>query len=201
MYMGGEMRVGDVGKRLMAILGESRSDQQPDQTIAPSPLYTSTIDFETAAIDVLTLLDLNLRQPAMSMAEAVLLAAEAGRTLLHLSASLGLVHLLRVLLECGVDPNQRDDNGFTALHFAAFYGHINCVRLLARQGAAFAILDAEGRSAKQVASESNHYDVAEFLGGDESVTVRKPNPPVQPTVGPDSLDGLDFPSWEDSQPK
>jgi ankyrin repeat protein len=171
MYMEGEVRINDVGRRLMTILEEYGSNQQTGQTISQSSLHLSVTDLEIAAVEVLVLLDQSRIQPSMSMAEAVLLAADAGQTLLHLSASLGFESLLKILLEHGVDPNLSDANGFTALHFATLYGHVQCVRLLVRKGADVNLMDMWGRTAQYVALESHYDDVAEFLEAQEADSV------------------------------
>jgi hypothetical protein len=166
MYMDGEVRVDRVGQRLMAIVEECHT---ASQTVLRASRQATTIDLEAAAIELLTLLDQSSRHCSVCMAEAVVLASDTGRTLLHLSASLGFEHLLKVLLEQGVDSNLRDANGFTALHFAALYGHADCVRLLVHQGADFTATDASGRAATQVAREAAHYDAAEFSEAREIV--------------------------------
>jgi ankyrin repeat protein len=122
MFMGGEVNVGVVGRRLIAMLEESVSSQHVSQTVPQSSFRPSTVNLETAAIEVLMALDQSPRQNSLYTA----LAATAGQTLLHLSAALGFERLSRELLARGMDADQRDANGFTALHFAALYGHINC---------------------------------------------------------------------------
>lgn len=82
---------------------------------------------EHAAIEMLRLLDENSGQDYMPTAQAVLQASDAGQTALHLSASLGFQQLSHELVVRGVDPNQRDINGYTASRLAALYEHSNHV--------------------------------------------------------------------------
>lgn len=116
---------------------------------------------EGAAIEVLKLLD--LRQDYMSTAEAVLLASNSGQTVLHLSASLGFKRLLKELIVRGVDPSDRDVNGYTTLHFTALFGHTNCVGTLVREGTDTDVVTVDGRTAREIALDSNHYAIAELL--------------------------------------
>ena len=163
MYIGREVSVEEVGKMLMPMLVERDSGQQTtSRSLHPS------INLETAAVEVLTLFDQITIPPSMSLAEAVLLAADTGPTLLHLSASLGLENLLKILLDHGMNPNLRDANGFTALHFTALYRHNQCARLLVHEGADINITDIWGRTAQHVALGSNHDNAAEFLAAQEA---------------------------------
>lgn len=158
MYMDGEARVDRVGQRLMSLIEERHSAGQ----IVPRASHQAT-DLESGICELLTLLDRSSTRHSLSLAQAVVLVADTGQTLLHLSASLGFEHLLKLLLEQGVGSDLRDASGFTALHFAALYGHINCIRLLVHQGADLIATDRLGRTAKQVACQAAHYNVVEFL--------------------------------------
>jgi hypothetical protein len=121
------------------------------------------IDLEAAAVDMLKLLDQSPLQDFLSIAEAVLLASSAGQTALHLSASLGYERLSKELMARGVDPDQRDVNGYSALHFAAFYGQADCARVLVRGGADAYIFNEEGLTALEISRNSNRHSVVEFL--------------------------------------
>ena len=194
MYIGREVSVEEVGKMLMPMLVERDSGKQtsPRRSLHPS------INLETAAVEVLTLFDQITIPPSMSLAEAVLLAAGTGPTLLHLSASLGLENLLKILLNHGMDPNLRDANGFTALHFTALYRHDQCARLLVHEGADINITDIWGRTPQHVALGSNYDNAAGFLAAQEADPVnmdefankggkeRKPGCPEGTEFGPQS---------------
>jgi hypothetical protein len=128
---------------------------------AQGSAHVTGMDPEDAVIEVLKLLD--LRQDFMSIAEAVLLASNAGQTVLHLSASLGCERLSKELIVRGVDPDKRDVNGYTALHFAALFGHTDCARTLVQEGADMDVVNATGRTARGIALDLNHYAIAELL--------------------------------------
>ena len=162
MFMDGEINISVVGRHLMTVLQESQTNQSVSRTIPQSSLQSPTVNLETACVEVLRLLDQSSREDS-STADAVLHASNAGQTLLHISASLGFECLTKELLVRGMDPDQRDANGFAALHFAALYGHINCAELLVHEGADIQLIDIWHRTAQQVALESNHGDVAAFL--------------------------------------
>ena len=50
-------------------------------------------------------------------------------------ASLGEFEQVKALLEQGTDPNQTDDEGYSALQAAAENGYLDVVELLIQQGA------------------------------------------------------------------
>ncbi|KAK5344551.1 hypothetical protein LTR61_011680 [Exophiala xenobiotica] len=51
------------------------------------------------------------------------------------AAASGNLPTVRLLLECGEDPNHRDRDGWSAIHWAAEEGHLEIVRLLLEAGA------------------------------------------------------------------
>jgi len=102
-----------------------------------------------------------------------LFPSDAGQTVLHLSASLGLEQLSKALLVRGVEFDQGDVNRYTALHFAALWGHIDCVRCLVYGGADADLVDTEDLTPLQIASDSNHSAIAEFLEAHKRDAVTK----------------------------
>ncbi len=60
---------------------------------------------------------------------------QAGRTLLHLAASLGHSEMIRFLVHEGLDVNVRDRRGNTPLHYAAYYGRVTAIQTLLALGA------------------------------------------------------------------
>lgn len=152
-------------QRLLSLRNRVSPSESSSETVGRFPHHPSNFDLETVAVEVLHLLDQSPR-PTSSFRVAVL-TANSEQTLLHLGASLGFERLSKKLLACGTDPNQRNACGFTALHFAALCGHIGCARLLVYDGADVDIMDVWGRTAQDVALESNHDHVAEFLKAHE----------------------------------
>lgn len=76
-------------------------------------------------------------------------------------ASLGDVEQVEQLLRQGVDPNQHDEDGYSALHAAAENDHLNVVKLLISQGA-----ELEYRSsytALELAEMAENHDVVIYL--------------------------------------
>lgn len=155
-------------RRLMAMLSQSMAGEQGREIMFGSS--GSGSDLESVAAEVLGLLC--AESASLSIAEAIVFAANSGPTLLHLSASLGFKRLVKELIGHGVDPNQRDVNGFTPLLFAALFGHIDCVKLLVFEDANLGITDIWGRTARDVALGSNHYDIAEFLEAREVIIAK-----------------------------
>ena len=76
-------------------------------------------------------------------------------------ASLGEFEQVKVLLEQGSDPNQTDEEGYSALHAAAENGYLDIVQLLIQQGA-----DVHYRSeytALQLAEMADQQQIVDYL--------------------------------------
>ena len=76
-------------------------------------------------------------------------------------SSLGEFEQVKVLLEQGSDPNQTDEEGYSALHAAAENGYLDIVQLLIQQGA-----DAHYKSeytALQLAEMADQHQIVEYL--------------------------------------
>ena len=76
-------------------------------------------------------------------------------------ASLGEIEQVKALLEQGIDPNQTDEEGYSALHAAAENGYLDVVQLLIQQGA-----DVHYRSeytALQLAEMADQQQIVEYL--------------------------------------
>lgn len=63
-------------------------------------------------------------------------AAAAATKNIWVAAADGEVDTVRAHLDAGVDPNARDDNGYTALHAAASYSHVPVLEMLVSRGGA-----------------------------------------------------------------
>uniref|UniRef100_A0A1I8G668 ANK_REP_REGION domain-containing protein n=1 Tax=Macrostomum lignano TaxID=282301 RepID=A0A1I8G668_9PLAT len=96
-----------------------------------------------------------------------------GRTAIHVAAEKGLDALLDVLLSNGGDASQADMRDQTPLHLAAINGRYNFVKRLLQWrrdlgGDAsddfIGATDADGKTARQLALDNGHQQVANLLG-------------------------------------
>ncbi|KAH6787479.1 ankyrin [Perilla frutescens var. hirtella] len=69
----------------------------------------------------------------------------------HLAARLGLVAILRLLINAGCDLNSRTGSGETALMISARYKQEECLKLLASAGSDFGLSNVSGQSAMSIA--------------------------------------------------
>jgi uncharacterized protein len=72
---------------------------------------------------------------------------------------------MRLLLEAGADPNQRQQGGFVPLHEAAHTDDVEMARLLLDHGADPALTADDGRDARRMAADDGSTRVAELLAG------------------------------------
>ena len=72
---------------------------------------------------------------------------------------------MRLLLEAGADPNQRQQGGFVPLHEAARTDDVEMARLLLDHGADPALAADDGRDARRMAADDGSARVAELLAG------------------------------------
>jgi uncharacterized protein len=76
---------------------------------------------------------------------------------------LGWGRLYEKLLLLGVDPNQRDQRGFTALHLAASLGRATALKLLLKHGASIQARSHDGQTALGIALAANQHDLSRWL--------------------------------------
>ena len=76
-------------------------------------------------------------------------------------SSLGELEQVKVLLEQGIDPNQADDEGYSALHAAAENNHLNIVKLLASKGAS--VNHKSPYTAFELAEMADHQEIMAYL--------------------------------------
>jgi ankyrin repeat protein len=72
---------------------------------------------------------------------------------------------MKLLLEAGADPNQRQRGGFVPLHEAAHTDDVEMARLLLEHGADPALTADDGRDARRIAADDGSTRVAELLAG------------------------------------
>ena len=86
-----------------------------------------------------------------------------GQYSLHLSAEKGHEGIVRLLLDCGADPDGRDDIGSTPLHLAAKNGHESIVLELLGRGADVNAKNANGWTAVHIASKYGYENILRQL--------------------------------------
>jgi uncharacterized protein len=72
---------------------------------------------------------------------------------------------MRLLLDAGADPNQRQQGGFVPLHEAAHSDDVEMARLLLDHGADPALAADDGRDSRRIAADDGSARVAALLGG------------------------------------
>ncbi|KAK0455038.1 hypothetical protein EV421DRAFT_1760988 [Armillaria borealis] len=112
-------------------------------------------DFQSLIIDFLSILDAPVEssEKAISTEAAISHQSSSGQTLLHLAAFLSFPSLVRFLVDHGADLDMRDRNGYTPLHFATSMGSKECVRYLLNAGADTEIVNALGKTAREIAMD------------------------------------------------
>ena len=90
---------------------------------------------EQCVIGALKLADREPAQDPSTIGTSRLPTSDAGRSLLHLAASLGFDNLIRELIKRGADLDKRDASGYTALHYSILYGRNLCTQVLVQAGA------------------------------------------------------------------
>ena len=76
-------------------------------------------------------------------------------------ASLGEIEQVKVLLEQGIDPNQTDDEGYSALQAAAENDHLDIVKLLVSKGAN--VNHTSPHTALELAEMADQQQIVEYL--------------------------------------
>lgn len=87
-----------------------------------------------------------------------------GVTPLMLAASKGRTEIAEVILQAGVNINEKDDDGWTALHKAAFdQTGTGIIDLLMQSGIDSEAKNRSGKTALQLAEEKNHGDIVRLI--------------------------------------
>lgn len=82
---------------------------------------------------------------------------------LHSAAAGRSSAILEQLLDAGADPDQRQDQGWTALHSAAQHGDLAMTRLLLQHGADLNVKSDGGQTALELARAGGHAEVVQLL--------------------------------------
>ncbi|XP_049330361.1 protein phosphatase 1 regulatory subunit 12A isoform X2 [Astyanax mexicanus] len=110
-------------------------------------------------------------------------------TALHVSAAKGYIEVLKVLLQCGLDVDSRDSDGWTPLHAAAHWGQEEACSLLSEHMCDMNAVNNVGQTAFDVADE-NLVDTLEELQKKQNAMrteKQKIQPPVIETSPPISM--------------
>ena len=73
-----------------------------------------------------------------------------------------LAEVKRLLIDCGIDPNVRNNEGWTPLHSAVENCHVDVVRVLLDHGADPTIRDNKGRTPLDIGSKCSE-EIREML--------------------------------------
>jgi uncharacterized protein len=167
----------NVAMRIVGGAGENMSQNRiMANNIAPStrelrPLLVQQGDgtekFEEMILKFLRIMEASVALASsggVSIREAISYQSPSTRqNLLHLSAFLGFKSVVQFLVDCGIDPDTRDRNGYTALHYAAFSGSKDCARVLINGGADREIVNNVGQTAKEVGPSDMLDDLLDHL--------------------------------------
>jgi ankyrin repeat protein len=81
-------------------------------------------------------------------------------TALHAASATRRTTIVKLLLDCGADPNVRQSGGYTPLHSAAFNGDEPTARVLLDGGANAKAVDDIGKTPADLARERGHVNLA-----------------------------------------
>ena len=88
-----------------------------------------------------------------------------GHTPLHQALGNGHIDIGRILLDNGADPNSRANDQSTPLHRASLKGLLEVTHLLLERGADVDVVDDRGNTARQIAFNNGHNEIAQLLSG------------------------------------
>lgn len=98
---------------------------------------------------------------------------DKGETTVMLASMGGHTEVVEALIEAGADINDQNVYGMhTPLILAARLGKFDTVKLLVRSGANLSLRNQFGKSALEVANDSGHTDITNFLEGAESLFLK-----------------------------
>ncbi|KAG5839854.1 hypothetical protein ANANG_G00209510 [Anguilla anguilla] len=113
-----------------------------------------------------------------------------GATALHVAVAKGYIQVMKVLLQCGLDVDSRDCDGWTPLHAAAHWGQEEACSLLADNMCDMGAVNKVGQTPLDVADENLVDSLEELMKKQKALRTEKQkqspiieiNPPV--TVAP-----------------
>jgi ankyrin repeat protein len=86
-----------------------------------------------------------------------------GVTALYFASFYGYGKIANVLLDAGLDPNDRNEDGKTALHIAAYSGHHDTLYVLIEAGADVNARGKDGETPVYLATQNNHSEALKIL--------------------------------------
>lgn len=108
-------------------------------------------DFEKVIISFLSMIDIPMTVPTVSLSSCISHQTASGQTLLHLATLAKFSALVKFLIAHGIDIDARDKNGCTAVFFAAVIGASECAQVLIDAGAALDVVNGLGKTPIEVA--------------------------------------------------
>ena len=120
-----------------------------------TPLYSAAYQGDLEMVQVLLAYKVDVNSRSVSGSTPLITASYEVRP--------QTLHVIRLLLENGANPNVRNDLGGTPLHGASYHGDLEVVRLLLKYGADVEPEDKIGRTPFQTASAYGHHEVATLL--------------------------------------
>ena len=117
--------------------------------------------YATACGHVQTVVQLIKQQ----LSEQYLLDSVDNQGLLHFAAQYGLIHMIEILAEQGLNVNIGDDKGRSPLHYAVAYGQLESVRALLRLGGRESMTKVAGKCGTPLhqAVAEGHKDIVSLL--------------------------------------